>query len=157
MLYICQPRVPHFTSNAPRAARSCLGTVSAHLSWCLRPARKYAPGQAYWNRDGIISDQESPFCRFSEGPIGPRANLRKERGCSSRDINGTTGAGPSGRILASASGVRAWATPFCPFLAKTGGSRWDFCRDYFHPVRALQTVYMSFSIGVYFSSTINTT
>ena len=24
-----------------------------------------------------------------------------------------------------------WATPFFPFLAKTGGSRWDFCRDYF--------------------------
>ena len=24
-----------------------------------------------------------------------------------------------------------WATPFCPFLAKTGGSRGDFCRDYF--------------------------
>ena len=26
----------------------------------------------------------------------------------------------------------AWDTPFCPFLAKTGGSRWDFFdRDHF--------------------------
>ena len=130
MLYICQPRAPHFTSNAPRAASACLGTVPALFFWCFRPARNYAPGQAYWNRDGIISDQESPFCRFAEGSIGPRANLRKESGRSSRDIIGTTGAGPSGLIIASAPGVRAWATPFCPFLAKTGGSRWDFCHDY---------------------------
>ena len=37
----------------------------------------------------------------------------------------TTGAGLRGLILTSAPGVCAWATPFCPFLAKTGGSRWD--------------------------------
>ena len=43
----------------------------------------------------------------------------------------TTGAGPSGLILASPPGVFAWATPFCPFLAKTGGSRWDFFAIYF--------------------------
>ena len=29
------------------------------------------------------------------------------------------------------SGVYARATPFCPFLAKTGGSRWDFIAIYF--------------------------
>ena len=114
---------------------------------CFRPARNYAPGQAYWNPDGIISDQESPFGRFTECPIGPRANLRKESGRSSRDIIGTTGAGPSGLIIASAPGVRAWATPFCPFLAKTGGSRWDFCRDYFFSSSSIQTVYMSLSTG----------
>ena len=45
---------------------------------CFRPPRNYAPGQAYWNRDGIISDQESPFCRFAEGPTGPRDSLRQE-------------------------------------------------------------------------------
>ena len=46
-----------------------------------------------------------------------------------------------------------WATPFCPFLAKTGGSRWDFfCRDYFSSSR-IQTVYMGLITGVYFSST----
>ena len=129
MLYICQPRAPHFTSNAPRAASACLGTVSALFFWCFRPARNYAPGQAYWNRDGTISDQESPFCRLAEGSIGPRANLREESGRSSRDIIGTTGAGPSG-LLASSPGARAWATPFCPFLAKTGGSRWDFIAIY---------------------------
>ena len=97
---------------------------------CFRPARNYAPGQAYWNPDGIISDQESPFGRFTECPIGPRANLRKESGRSSWAIIGTTGDGPSG-LIASAPGVRAWATPFRPLLAKTGRSRWDFCRQYF--------------------------
>ena len=42
----------------------------------------------------------------------------------------TTGAGPSGLILASAPGVYSWATPFCPFLAKTGGFRWEFVAIY---------------------------
>ena len=80
---------------------------SLHLFlWCFRPARNYAPEQAYWNRNEIISDQESPFCRFAEGSIGLRANLRKESGRPSRDIIGTTGAGPSG-LIASAPGVRA--------------------------------------------------
>ena len=132
LLSICQPRALHFTSIAPRAARSCLGTVSAPFFLCFRPARNYAPGQAYWNRDGIISGQESPFCRFAEGPTGPRANLRQESGRSSRDIIATTGAGPSGLFTAPAPGVRAWATPFSPFLAKTGGSRWDSCHDFFY-------------------------
>ena len=54
----------------------------------FRPVRNFAPRQAYWNRDGIISDLESPFCRFAEGPTGPRANLRQEAGRSSRDITG---------------------------------------------------------------------
>ena len=122
---------------------------------CFRPARNYAPGQAYWNPDGIISDQESPFGRFTECPIGPRANLRKESGCSSRDIMETTGAGPSG-LLASAPGGRAWATPFCPFLAKTGGYRWDFCRDLFFCFSSsIQKVCMGLSTGVYLSSTRN--
>ena len=56
------------------------------------------------------------------------------------------------RLLASALGARAWATPFCPFLANTGGSGWDFCRDYFSS-SSIQTVYMDLSTGVYFSST----
>ena len=85
LLSIFQSRALHLTSIAPRAARACLGTVSSPLFWCFRPARNYAPGQAYWNRDGIISDQDSPFCRFDEGPTGPRANLRQESGRSSRD------------------------------------------------------------------------
>ena len=116
---------------APLREQSAQVSVpSLHLCfWCVRPARNYAPGQAYWNRDGTISDQESPFCRLAEGSIGPRANLREESGRSSRDIIGTTGAGPSG-LLASSPGARAWATPFCPFLAKTGGSRWDFIAIY---------------------------
>ena len=49
----------------------------------------------------------------------------------------TTGAGPSGLILASAPRVCAWATSFSPFLAKTGGSRRDFVTIYsFRPVRS---------------------
>ena len=40
------------------------------------------------------------------------------------------GAGLRGLILPSAPGVCAWATPFCPFLAKTGGSRWDRVAKY---------------------------
>ena len=31
--------------------------------WCFRPARNFAPGQAYWN-DGIISGHSSPICRI---------------------------------------------------------------------------------------------
>ena len=42
----------------------------------------------------------------------------------------TMGAGLRGLILPSAPGVCAWATPFCPFLAKTGGSRWDRVAKY---------------------------
>ena len=50
----------------------------------------------------------------------------------------TMGAGLRGLILPSAPGVCAWATPFCPFLAKTGGSRWDRVAKYiiFLPVRS---------------------
>ena len=99
-------------------------------SFLVLPARNYAPGRADWNRDGIISDQENLLGRFAEGPTGPRANFRQESGRSSRDIIKITGAGPSGLIKASAPGARAWATPFCPFLAKTGGSRWDFIAIY---------------------------
>ena len=149
MMYICRPRAPHFTSITPRAASACLGTVSAPLFWCLRPARNYAPGQAYWNRDGRISDQESPFCRFAEGPTGTRANLRQESGRSSRDIITTTGAGSSGLITAPAPGVRAWATPFCPFLAKTGGSMRFFVAIIFFPVRAYRrSVYISVQASI---------
>ena len=68
LLSICQPRALHLTSIVSLAARACLGTVSAPFFRCFRPARNSAPGQAYWNRDGIISNQESPFFRFAEGP-----------------------------------------------------------------------------------------
>ena len=48
---------------------------------------------------------------------------------SQADLHGTSFGLPEleqDRLLASAPGARAWATPFCPFLAKTGDSRWDF-------------------------------
>ena len=67
----------------------------------------------------------------------------------------TTGAGLRGLILTSAPGVCAWATPFCPFHAKTGGSRWDRVAKYFFfpSSSIIQTIYMGFSTGVQFSST----
>ena len=66
----------------------------------------------------------------------------------------TTGAGPSGLILASAPGVCGWVTPFCPFFAKTGGYRWDFLAIYFcSSSTSILRVYMSRSTGVYFTST----
>ena len=47
----------------------------------------------------------------------------------------------------------AWDTPFCPFLAKTGGSRWDFfVRDHFSST-SHRRFYMGLSTGVYFSGT----
>ena len=51
-------------------------------------------------------------------------------------------------------GSGPWTTPFCLFLAKTGGSRWDFffVAIMFSSSR-LQTVYMGLSTGVYFSGT----
>ena len=51
------------------------------------------------------------------------------------DLRGTSFGFPEldqDRLLASAPRGRAWATPFRPFPAKTGGSRWDFfCREIF--------------------------
>ena len=37
----------------------------------FRPAWHHAPGQAYWNQDGIISGHDSLICRFAEGPRTP--------------------------------------------------------------------------------------
>ena len=45
------------------------------------------------------------------------------------------------------------ANPFCPFLAKTGSSRWDFVAIFFSSSSSVQTVYMGLSTGVYFTST----
>ena len=153
MLYMCQPRASHFPRNAPRAASACLCTVSAPLFCCFRPSRNYAPGQAYWNLDGIISDQESPFCLFSEGPTEPRANWRQESGLSSRDIIATTGAGSSRRFIASAPGVRAWATPTLPLPCKNRRLSMAFLSRFFFSSSSVQTVYMGLRTGVYFTST----
>ena len=51
----CQPRALHMTRIASRPARACLGTAQHLFFRCFRPARTWAPGQAYWNEDGIIS------------------------------------------------------------------------------------------------------
>ena len=91
----CQPRALHMTRTASRPARACLGTAQHLFSRCFRPARNWAPGQAYWNEDGIFSGHTSPIRQIMSGhqPVlprihGPRANLRQEPCPSSRDIIG---------------------------------------------------------------------
>ena len=123
-------------SIAPPAASASPGTESAFFFWGFRPAQNYAPGQAYWNEDEIISGHESPFCRFA---VGPRTACKFAARATSffAGHHRTTGAGPTGLILASAPGFSARATPFFPFLAKTGGSRWNFIAiSFVFPVRA---------------------
>ena len=132
-------------SIAPQTASACPGTFQhflvllTSLEICPRAGilesywnkdgiiGRHPP--AYWNTDGIISRHDSPFCRLAV-VLGPRAHLRQEPRRSSGGHHRTAGAGPRGLILASAPGVSARATPFCPFLAKTGGSRWDFIAIY---------------------------
>ena len=60
-----RPRALHMTRIASRPARACLGTVQHLFFRCFRPARTWAPGQAYWNEDGIIIGHTSPFGRGS--------------------------------------------------------------------------------------------
>ena len=88
LLSFCEPRALHVTSIPSRTARACLGTVSAPFLWCFRHARNYAPGQAYWSEDGIISGNSSPNCCFAGGPRTTTANLRQEPCRSSRGITG---------------------------------------------------------------------
>ena len=58
-------------SIAPQVASASPGTTSAPFFWYFRPAWNHAPRQAYGNQDGIISGQDSPICRFAEGPRPP--------------------------------------------------------------------------------------
>ena len=117
------------------AGSARLGTGLHHL-WCPRPAWNYATGQAYWNEDGILSDHSSPNCCFAEGPRSSCQFAARAMPFFARHHR-TTGAGLRGLVLTSAPGVCAWATPFCPFLAKRGGSRWDRVAIYFFlPVRS---------------------
>ena len=55
----------HRSASSKRKPRSPL----QHLFfWYFRPAWHYAPRQAYWNEDGILSDHSSPNSCFAEGP-----------------------------------------------------------------------------------------
>ena len=57
-------------SIAPQIANACPGTTSASYFWYFRPAWNYAPGQAFWNQDGIIRPRQ-PVLPFGEGPRTP--------------------------------------------------------------------------------------
>ena len=160
-----------FTSIAPRAASASLDTASVlyisglaqSSAWhatafalfrCFRQVRNFALACILDSRPMIISDEESPF---AEDFMGPRANLRMEPGRSSREpplnYQRWTKISLSPRLPEAVPGCPGpWATPFCPFLAKTGGSRWAyfFFVAIIFPVQQLQTVYTGLSTGVYF-------
>ena len=68
LLSICQPRALHLTSIAPRAARACLGTVSAPFFFVLPTCSELCPSA------GILESRRNdqrprqpvfPFCRGS--------------------------------------------------------------------------------------------
>ena len=92
----------------------------------------------------IISGHSSPICRFAEDP-------RTSCLFAARALpffaghHRITEAGPIGLIIASTPGACARATPFCPFLANTRGSR--------SSSSSVQTVYMSLNTCVYFTRT----
>ena len=117
-------------SIAPQTASACSGTTSASFFLVLHTSLEVCP------RAGILELRRNnhqprhpilPFC------CGPRTACKFAARAAPffEGHNRITGAGTQGLILASAPGVSAWVTPFCPFLAKTGGSRWDFSAIYF--------------------------
>ena len=144
------------TSTAPRAAIANLDIASVSCTsglaqssdghattfdlWCFRQVRNFSLVCTLDSIPRIISDEESPF---AEEFMGPRAELQMEPGRSSRepplDYQRWTKIGLSPRLPEPVAGFPGpWATPFCSFLAKTGGSRWAyfFCRDYFSSTTA---------------------
>ena len=132
----CQPRALHMTSFASRTPEH-VSVLSQHFCFCASDPLGIIPQGRH---TGMKTEPSAArTARFTVLPRdhGPRATLRQEQCRSSQGHHRTTRAGPSGLILASAPGVCAWAAPFCPFLAKTGGSRWDFIAIYFVlPVRS---------------------
>ena len=106
-----------FPSTAPRAASESLDTASVHFL-VLPASPELCPRACILeSRPWIIIDEEH---RFGQGSIGPRANLQKEPDRLRGTSLGLAGLDQD-RLLASAPG--AWVPPFCPFHAKTGGSR----------------------------------
>ena len=95
--------------------------------------------ESYWNKDGIIpgileyrrnnQQPRQPILPFGRGPRTACTFAARAAPFFEGDAR-TAAAGPRGLILASAYGVSARVTPFCPFLAKTGGFRWDFIAIY---------------------------
>ena len=55
----------HRSASSKRKPRSPLQLL---CFWYFRPAWHYAPRQAYWNEDGILSDHSSPNCCFAGDP-----------------------------------------------------------------------------------------
>ena len=155
--------------------------LSTFFLVCFRPAPNYAPGQAYWNEDGIISGHDSSICRFA---VGPRTACKFAARATPffAGHRRTTRAGPSGLILASAPGVSShaglrgaspddgswskWAysslgsRSLClghsvlPLPCENRRLSMGFYRDIFcFSSSSIPTVYMSLSTGVYFTST----
>ena len=89
-------------------------------------------------RAGILESRRNnrrvAVCRGSTDPVLICGKSHAVLRGTSRDYGGRS----KWAYASLGSGVSARATPFCPFLAKTGGSRWDFSRyiSFFFPVRA---------------------
>ena len=141
MLYFCQPRAPHLTASLreqpaqtsvpPKPLFWCFRPA---WMWCFRPAWNYTPGHAYWNQDpenSVTKNARLPrapwdlvqFLMEGAQPMfaGPPLDYRRwtKIGLPPRPPESVPGCpGP-------------WATPFCPFLAKTGGSRLEILSRFF--------------------------
>ena len=98
------------------------------------------------------NDQESPFFPFTEGPTGPRANLRQESGRSSRDITGLRELVQVGLLLPRLPESVPGPLRFAPSLRKQAALDGIFSRFFFSS-SSIQTVYMGLNTGVYFTST----
>ena len=137
LLSFCKPSALHLTSIAPRAARACLGTVSAPFFWSFRPARTYAPEQPYWNQDGIISGQQSPF--FPLPRVPPDLVLICGRGQAA--LRGTQldyGSWSKWAYYSLGSRCPCLGHSTLPHPCENRRLSMGFCRDIFFPVRAFR-------------------
>ena len=119
---------PSPLSPASLGLARALPGMQPHSSLVLPASPEFTLACILDSRPRINSDEESPF---AEDFMGPRAKLQIEPGRSSRepplDYQRWTKIGLSSRLPEPVPGYPGpWATPFCPFLAKTGGSRWAF-------------------------------
>ena len=118
---------PQNSKRMPRYLSAFFLVLLASLEICPRAGIL----ESYWNKDGIIhgilesrrnnQHPRQPILPFGRGPRTACTFAARAAPFFEGDAR-TAAAGPRGLILASAPGVSSRTTPFCPFLAKTGGS-----------------------------------
>ena len=119
-----------FHSIAPHTASACPGTTSASFVFGTSDRFELCPraGMLEYRRNNQQPRHPIwPFC------CGPRTACKFAARAAPffAGHHRITGAGTKGLILASAPGVSARVTLFCPFFVKTGGTRWDILAMYF--------------------------